>query len=280
MTRIRSGDGPISRGVEELGVTCLGCFWHRAFFRWEDDGRPVEMFSDLASQALEAKCVRIAQLAAAVWCAANAALLFFRAWLDLDAARGFDELYADLIAAGAPSIAEAWAPRIAMYAAFGLLWLGLTVWGVRGGAHAPEMARAQRRTARSRIDPPGKETTMNDVKKTWCGPVYTLDPEKMERQFNRLSAEGWQLEGTGWLSFRYRRGAPNEYRYRVQYLYESRDGQRDDYVRGSRELRFFMRFLQDKHERMSGRERQKRVAFSGEKTIINYQCATSVVHSA
>ena len=61
-------------GVEELGVTCLGCFWHRAFFRWEDDGRPVEMFSDLASQA---------------------------------------------------------APRIAMYAAFGLLWLGLTVWGVR-----------------------------------------------------------------------------------------------------------------------------------------------------
>lgn len=116
-------------GVEELSVTCLGCFWHRAFFRWEDDGRPVEMFSDLASQALEAKCVRSAQLAAAVWCAVNAALLFFRAWLDLDAARGFDELYADLIAAGAPSIAEAWAPRIAMYAAFGLLWLGLTVWG-------------------------------------------------------------------------------------------------------------------------------------------------------
>ena len=121
---------------------------------------------------------------------------------------------------------------------------------------------------------------MNVVKKTWGGPVYTLYPEKMERQFNRLSAEGWQLEGTGWLSFRYRRGAPNEYRYRVQYLYESRDGQRDDYVRGSREPRFFMRFLQDKHERMSGRERQKRVAFSGGKTIIDYRCATSVVHSA
>ena len=130
-------------GVEELGVTCLGCFWHRAFFRWEDDGRPVEMFSDLASQALEAKCVRSAQLAAAVWCAVNAALLFFRleddipgnidqmVGLDLDAARGFDELYADLIAAGASSVVEAWAPRIAMYAAFGLLWLGLTVWGVR-----------------------------------------------------------------------------------------------------------------------------------------------------
>ena len=35
-----------------------------------------------------------------------------------------------------------------------------------------------------------------------------------------------------------------------------------------------------KDDAMSGRERQKRVAFSGEKTIINYQCATSVVHSA
>lgn len=57
---------------------------------------------------------------------------------------------------------------------------------------------------------------MNDVKKTWCGPVYTLDPEKNGAAFNRLSAEGWQLEGTGWLSFRYRRGAPNEYRYRVR----------------------------------------------------------------
>ena len=169
---------------------------------------------------------------------------------------------------------------------------------------------------------------MDDVKKTWCAPAWLLDPERLERQLDRLSAEGWQLEGAGWFSLRYRRGKPNEYRYRVQYLYESRDGQRDDYVRGlaelgvepvldigsflilrrrndgtpfelfsdldsqitsekrylrtrgSRELRFFMRFLQDKHERMSGRERQKQVAFSGEKTIINYQCATSVVHSA
>ena len=73
---------------------------------------------------------------------------------------------------------------------------------------------------------------MDDVKKTWCAPVWLLDPERLERQLDRLSAEGWQLEGTGWLSFRYRRGAPNEYRYRVQYLYESRDGQKDDYVRG------------------------------------------------
>lgn len=77
---------------------------------------------------------------------------------------------------------------------------------------------------------------MNDVKKTWCAPAWLLDPERLERQLDRLSAEGWQLEGTGWLSFRYRRGAPNEYRYRVQYLYESRDGQKDDYVRGLAEL--------------------------------------------
>ena len=77
---------------------------------------------------------------------------------------------------------------------------------------------------------------MNDVKKTWCAPAWLLDPERLERQLDRLSTEGWQLEGTGWFSFRYRRGAPNEYRYRVQYLYESRDGQRDDYVRGLAEL--------------------------------------------
>ena len=77
---------------------------------------------------------------------------------------------------------------------------------------------------------------MDDVKKTWCAPAWLLDPERLERQLDRLSAEGWQLEGTGWLSFRYRRGAPNEYRYRVQYLYESRDRQKDDYVRGLAEL--------------------------------------------
>ena len=143
-------------GVEELGVTCLGCFWHRAFFRWEDDGRPVEMFSDLAPQALEAKCVRSAQLAAAMWCAVNAALLFFRAWLDLDAARGFDELYADLIAAGAPSIAEAWAPRIAMYAAFGLLWLGLTVWGVRAAVRTHRKWRRLKTNSSFTNRPAGK----------------------------------------------------------------------------------------------------------------------------
>ena len=106
---------------------------------------------------------------------------------------------------------------------------------------------------------------MNDVKKTWCGPVYTLDPEKMERQFNRLSAEGWQLEGTGWLSFRYRRGAPNEYRYRVQYLYESRDGQRDDYVRGSREPRFLCDFYRISMRECRGANGKNGLPFRGER---------------
>ena len=134
-------------GVEELGVTCLGCFWHRAFFRWEDDGRPVEMFSDLASRALEAKCVRSAQLAAAVWCAVNAALLFFRAWLDLDAARGFDELcrpdrrrraeHCGGVDAEDRDVRRVW-PFVARTYRVGC---------ARGCAHAPEMARAQRRTA-------------------------------------------------------------------------------------------------------------------------------------
>lgn len=72
---------------------------------------------------------------------------------------------------------------------------------------------------------------MGDVKKIRCAPACLLDPEKLERQLNRLSAEGWQLEGSGWFSLRCRRGEPNEYRYRVQYIYESRDDQKDDYVR-------------------------------------------------
>ena len=31
---------------------------------------------------------------------------------------------------------------------------------------------------------------MNDVKKTWCAPAWLLDPERLERQLDRLSAEG------------------------------------------------------------------------------------------
>lgn len=87
-------------GVEELGVTYLGCFLHRAYFRWVDDGRPEEMFSDLASQAQEARCVRSAQIFAAALCALGAAMQFYTAWAYLHAAQIYEELYAELIAAG------------------------------------------------------------------------------------------------------------------------------------------------------------------------------------
>ena len=31
---------------------------------------------------------------------------------------------------------------------------------------------------------------MDDVKKTWCASAWLLDPERLERQLDRLSAEG------------------------------------------------------------------------------------------
>ena len=114
-------------GVEELGVTYLGCFLHRAYFRWVDDGRPEEMFSDLASQAQE--CVRSAQIFAAALCALGAAMQFYTAWEYLYAAQIYEELYAELIAAGGPSVVAAWMPRIALEAVLGLSWLALAVWG-------------------------------------------------------------------------------------------------------------------------------------------------------
>lgn len=116
-------------GVEELGVTYLGCFLHRAYFRWVDDGRPEEMFSDLASQAQEARCVRSAQIFAAALCALGAAMQFYTAWEYLYAAQIYEELYAELIAAGGPSVVAAWMPRIALEAVLGLSWLALAVWG-------------------------------------------------------------------------------------------------------------------------------------------------------
>ena len=44
----------------------------------------------------------------------------------------------------------------------------------------------------------------------------------------------WRRRVGCWKSvptYTYRRGTPNEYEYRVQYIYESRDGQRADYVK-------------------------------------------------
>ena len=75
---------------------------------------------------------------------------------------------------------------------------------------------------------------MNDVKKTWCA-RHALDPERLERQLTALR-RGLAARGHGLAFLPLSPRKPNEYRYRVQYLYESRDGQRDDYVRGLAEL--------------------------------------------
>ena len=125
-------------GVEELGVTYLGCFLHRAYFRWVDDGRPEEMFSDLASQAQEARCVRSAQIFAAALCALGAAMQFYTAWEYLYAAQIYEELYAELIAAGGPSVVAAWMPRIALEAVLGL-------------SHAQKVEEDQRRAVYLRV---------------------------------------------------------------------------------------------------------------------------------
>ena len=45
---------------------------------------------------------------------------------------------------------------------------------------------------------------------------YANDPERIEEQANRMAKEGWILEKFGSLFSAYRRGAPNEYEYRVQ----------------------------------------------------------------
>ena len=45
---------------------------------------------------------------------------------------------------------------------------------------------------------------------------YAIDPERIERKANEMAKEGWLLEKFGSLFSTYRRGAPNEYEYRVQ----------------------------------------------------------------
>ena len=45
---------------------------------------------------------------------------------------------------------------------------------------------------------------------------YANDPERIERKANEMAKEGWLLEKFGSLLSTYRRGAPNEYEYRVQ----------------------------------------------------------------
>lgn len=55
--------------------------------------------------------------------------------------------------------------------------------------------------------------------------------EEMERYLNKMSNEGWQCCEIVRDELRFMRGEENEYTYRVQYFYESRDGEKDDYLR-------------------------------------------------
>ena len=195
-------------GVEELGVTYLGCFLHRAYFRWVDDGRPEEMFSDLASQAQEARCVRSAQIFAAALCALGAAMQFYTAWEYLYAAQIYEELYAELIAAGGPSVVAAWRQCSAFR-----------------GSPSPYGARAQpcartksgRRSKTSSVSASERRIAMVKDKKVLPHlSSYANDPERIEEQANRMAKEGWILEKFGSLFSTYRRGKAGEYEYRVQ----------------------------------------------------------------
>lgn len=55
--------------------------------------------------------------------------------------------------------------------------------------------------------------------------------EEMERYLNKMSNEGWQCCDIVRDELCFMRGEENEYTYRVQYFYESRDGEKDDYLR-------------------------------------------------
>ena len=55
--------------------------------------------------------------------------------------------------------------------------------------------------------------------------------EEMERYLNKMSHEGWQCCEIVRDELRFVRGEQDEYTYRVQYFYESRDGEKKDYLR-------------------------------------------------
>ena len=55
--------------------------------------------------------------------------------------------------------------------------------------------------------------------------------EEMERYLNKMSHEGWQCCEIVRDELCFVRGEQDEYTYRVQYFYESRDGEKDDYLR-------------------------------------------------
>ena len=55
--------------------------------------------------------------------------------------------------------------------------------------------------------------------------------EEMERYLNEMSHEGWQCCAIVRDELRFVRGERDEYTYRVQYFYESCDGEKEDYLR-------------------------------------------------
>lgn len=60
--------------------------------------------------------------------------------------------------------------------------------------------------------------------------------EEMERYLNEMSLEGWQCHEIVRDELHFVRGEKNEYTYRVQYFYESRDGEKSDYLRTLSEM--------------------------------------------
>ena len=69
------------------------------------------------------------------------------------------------------------------------------------------------------------------TKKWNRAPLAPERVEEMERYLNKMSHEGWQCCEIVRDELRFVRGEQDEYIYRVQYFYESRDGEKDDYLR-------------------------------------------------
>ena len=69
------------------------------------------------------------------------------------------------------------------------------------------------------------------TKKWNRAPLAPERVEEMERYLNEMAHEGWQCCEIVRNELRFVRGEQDEYTYRVQYFYESRDGEKDDYLR-------------------------------------------------
>ena len=69
------------------------------------------------------------------------------------------------------------------------------------------------------------------TKKWNRAPLAPERVEEMERYLNEMSHEGWQCCEIVRDELHFVRGEQDEYTYRVQYFYESRDGEKDDYLR-------------------------------------------------